>query len=390
MTYNFYFDESFHSRKITSKSFKDTDYFNSYISVGIGFKHYKLEKISKKYSSIERIYKNKYALAKEDELKSGIVSKVHYKYGISTFNNIEVQLYSDFFSFLIKENIIYYISICDKLEYLLLQCKYDAPPIFNIRACIYSIVKLINVYRPKDIIIDILNSSNNLIKDLKKFCKNQLKENQNLKLKELENEAIQNILIFLNYIDTTNINYEFDYDFTYRGLTYLIDEMKEKTDNVIIDEEGTDRIYNCARKYFASVSQINSKSCECVRISDMLCGFISKMMRALYDDIKNDPSIPYKEQHLFSIRWFNLSKEKFDLYKSVIKYIKKYKSYYYGSYISTYFDLFSVLMGLLYYFDKYSSYDDYRKKSNNDHCDLANEFIKERVMGDIMRMEISY
>lgn len=387
--YNFYFDESFHSRRITSKSLKDTDYFNSYISVGIGCKHYKVEEISRKYSIIENHYKNKYKLKAEKELKSEIVSKSHYRYGISTFNRLEIQLYSDLFNFLIKEKIVYYISVCDKLEYLLLQCKYDIPPFFNLRAGIYSLVKLINVYRPKDVIVDILNCSNDLIDDIKKFCKKQLKENGNIKLKELENEAIRNILVFLNHIDTSNINYDFDYDFTYRGLTYLIDEMKVNEVNVIIDKEGLDRIYNSAKKFlFKSVCHVDSKDCECIRISDMFCGFISKMMRALYEDTKNDPNIPYKEQHLFNCRWFDLTKEQFDLYKLVVKYINKYKHFEYGSYVSTYFDLFSVLMGLLHYFDSYSSYDAYLEKKSN-HYDLGNEFIKKWIMSFIVRLEES-
>lgn len=54
MTYNFYFDESFHSRRISSSSLNDNDYFNSYISIGIGFKKYMHDKIRKKYMNFEK------------------------------------------------------------------------------------------------------------------------------------------------------------------------------------------------------------------------------------------------------------------------------------------------------------------------------------------------
>lgn len=54
MTYNFYFDESFHSRRISSSSLNYNDYFNSYISIGIGFKEYMHDKIRKKYMNFEK------------------------------------------------------------------------------------------------------------------------------------------------------------------------------------------------------------------------------------------------------------------------------------------------------------------------------------------------
>lgn len=385
--YNFYFDESFHSRTITAGTFKDNDYFNSYISTGIGFKTSKINSVFNKFLSFENNIRNIYGIDSNKELKSDIISKKHYKYGIVTFNNNEIVLYKEFFEFLLNEDIIYYISICDKLEYLLLQCKYSAPPFLNVRACIYSIVKLINVYRPREVILDILTKNNNLLNDLRIFCNQQLKVNGTLKLKELENEAIRNIILFLNYIDASHIDFEFDYNFTYLGLTLLMQEMNINSVNVIIDKEGTNRIYSCACRYnFNEVEQVDSKSCEGVRISDMFCGFISKMMRALYDDTKNDPNTPYTKQHLISVQWFNISKEQFELYKIIIKYIKKYNDIYFGSYVSIYFDLFSLLLGLLYYFDSFETYESYSKIENQEHYKKANHIIKCRVMVDIDRI----
>ena len=388
MLYNFYFDESFHSRTITAGTFKDNDYFNSYISTGVGFKTFRINSVFNKYMNFEEKARDIYGIDSNKELKSDIISKKHYKYGIATFNNNEIKLYKEFFEFLINEDIIYYISICDKLEYLLLQCKYSAPSFLNVRACIYSIVKLINVYRPRKVVLDILTKNNNLLNDLRKFCKQQLKVNGTLKLKELENTAIKNIILFLNYIDASNINFEFDYNFTYLGLTLLMQEMSINNVNVIIDKEGSNRIYSCACSYnFNKVEQVDSKSCEGVRISDMFCGFISKMMRALFDDTKNDPNTPYTKQHLISVQWFDISKEQFELYKSIIKYIKKYNDVYYGSYVSIYFDLFSLLMGLLYYFDGFETYESYSKIKNQEHYKNANQIIKCRVMGDIDRIK---
>jgi len=389
MTYNFYFDESFHSRRISSSSLNDNDYFNSYISIGIGFKEYMHDKIRKKYMNFEKKQKDVFGFYCEtDELKSKIVSKKHYKYGLASFNVKEVNLYQDYFEFLLNNNILYYFSSCDKLEYLLLQCNYNSSEMFNIYACIYSIVKMINVYRPKNVIMDILNNSTNLISDLKQFCKNQIKANGSLKLKELENEAFSNIVLFLEEMDSSNINYDFNYDFTYRGFSLFLNEVGIKNTNVFIDQEGTNKIVESAKKFdFKNVIPNDSKDSFGIRVSDMICGFISKMMRALYDDTKNDPSIPYTTQHLLNSEWFRINDLQFKLYKTIAKYIKKYNNVYYGSYISLYCDLFSELMGLIYFFDGFSSYDEYIKKDYKERAKEGNNIILQRVLSDIKRVE---
>lgn len=77
----------------------------------------------------------------------------------------------------------------------------------------------------------------------------------------------------------------------------------------------------------------------------------------------------------------------FKLYKTIAKYIKKYNYVYYGSYISLYCDLFSELMGLIYFFDGFSSYDEYIKKDYKERAKEGNNIILQRVLGDIKRVE---
>ena len=125
------------------------------------------------------------------------------------------------------------------MEYLLLQCNYNAPFYLNELACIYSITKLVNVYRPKKVIEDIMNGNESFLNNLKDFLKKQLSINGNIKLKEKENDAIRNMLLYLNNINTSKINYEFDYRLTYYGLKKLIKELNIQDVSIIIDKEGT-------------------------------------------------------------------------------------------------------------------------------------------------------
>lgn len=385
MKYVFYFDESFHTRNITEASLNENDYFNSYISTGVVVKSKNKSNILKKYKTLENKYKKFYCV---DELKSEIISKKHYKYGLKTFNEKEIDLYSDIFGFLLNNDIQYYIYSSDKLEYLLLQCYYNAPFYLNKIACIYSITKLVNVYRPKKVIKDIMNGNECLINDLKEFMNNQLSINGNLQLKETENDAIRNILLCLNNIDSSKINYEFDYRHTYYGLKKLIEELNIQDVSIIIDKEGIGRISMCARmEGFLKARQIDSKNSPGIRISDMFCGFIARMMRAIYDDTKNDPNIVYDSRHLLKEKWFDINEKQFNLYKLIAKYFKKYIKTYYGTYIGLYFDLFDEFIGLIYYFDDFKDYDEYLKKGFNEHKNDCNNNIILRIFNDLKRIE---
>lgn len=385
MKYVFYFDESFHTRHITKASLNENDYFNSYVSTGVAIKSEKKYNILKKYKTLENKYKKFYCV---DELKSVIISKKHYKYGLKTFNEKEIELYSDIFKFLLKNDIQYYIYSCDKLEYLLLQCNYSAPFYLNKFACIYSITKLVNVYRPKKVIEDIMNGDKHFINDLKEFMNNQLSINGNLKLKEKENDAIRNILLYLNNIDSSKIDYEFNYRLTYYGLKKLIKELNIEDVSIIIDKEGIGKNCMCARmEGFENARQIDSKYSPGIRLSDMFCGFIARMMRAIYDDIKNDPKILYDSKHLLKEKWFNIDEKQFNLYKLIAKYLKKYIRTCYSTYIGIYFDLFDEFIGFIYYFDDFKDYNRYSKKSIKEHTNDCNNIIVLRIFNGLKRIE---
>lgn len=385
MQYKFYFDESFHTRKITKASFEDTGYFNSYLSTGIGIKSNTVQNIFRKYKIIEKKYKSFYGTK---ELKSEIINKKHYKFGLNTFSKKEIELYIDYFSFLIDNDILYYISCLDKLEYLLLQCKYKQPYFLNKLAIIYSIVKLINVYRPAKVIEDIMNNSNKFLVDLKKFAIKQLKTNGKIELKTKENKAIINILNYLDFIDTLEINKQFDYSFTYRGLKKLIEEIGLNDVKIIIDKEATGNICKSAKMVgFSNTRQIDSKRSPGIRMSDMFCGFISRVMRAIYEDTKNNPEVVYNEKHVLSEKWFELDKPKFDLYKLISKYLKKYSNIHYCTFIGIYFDLFDEFIGLIYYIDDYPNFDEYIRRTPKEHVEECNNFLVGRVFNNLKKIE---
>lgn len=388
MEYNFYFDESFHDRNITKGSLKSNDFFNSYLSVGVGIKKYLLPKVEKRYEKIETKYKSKYQV---NELKSEIVKKDHYINGLAKFNKIELEMYSEIFDFLIQNKILYYIFVCDKFEYLLDQCELDDSLSLNRNAVIYSITKFINTYRPENVILDILNCNENFLKDLKEFSQIQIKTNGDITLKEKENLFVRMIGAYLDKIDVSKICFGFDYRLTYEGLKRFQDEYQIEKINVIIDEEGANKICNCAKEVgYINAITYDSKESIGVRISDMLCGFISRMMRALYEDIKNDINYPYTEKHYLSKEWFDVDEKKYNLYKKIAKYFLLEESIYYSTYVNVYSDNFVLFIGLIYYFDLYKTYEKYKELDIEQHFKNGNIFLVKQINEQIKRIENNY
>ena len=158
--------------------------------------------------------------------------------------------------------------------------------------------------------------------------------------------------------------------------------------SIIIDKEGIGKNRMCARmEGFTKARQIDSKYSSGIRISDMFCGFIARMMRAIYNDTKNDPNIVYDSKHVLSEKWFAINEKQFNLYKLIAKYLKKYMNIYYGSYIGLYFDLFDEFMGVIYYFDDFRDFEKYSEKSIEEHANDCNNIIILRILNDLKRLE---
>lgn len=388
--YIFYFDESFHTRVITNKSIKADNYYNSYTSIGIGIKKSLKNKGLRKLRLLEKKYKKLYSV---EELKSEVVSRKKYINGLASFSKIDLEFYYDFFELLYTNEFIYYISSCDKVEYLLLQCDYKKSYYMNKYAMIYTLVKAINTYKPQKVMNDIFSKSQDLLCDLKKFFREQIKTNGNLKLKEKENIAFSQVLLFLDSIKTTYIKYDFEYHFTYYGLKNLLDELNSnlKETKVIIDEEGRGKILQNAKEIgFKNSIQLNSKKCIGIRSADILCGFISRFMQGIYISTYNNPKEKYDKKHYIPVEWFKINENQFKLYKMVAKYLKKYSEIYYCSYISLYSDLFIETIGIIYYFDEFKTFKDYLSIELNDHYEKCNTIIVARLMEHLNQVEKMY
>lgn len=374
----FFFDESFHSRKINKQTIEDKGFFDNYVMTGIGCLRKDLYKNEILYKQFEEKYKEKFSIKENDELKSKIVKKEQYKYGIKSFNKNSLELYKDFWELMNQSDYIYYICAISKLEYILTQFSYNIFAVRDYRSFVYSIVKAVNVYRPKEVLKAIFEENDLLLEELIKFLRRKVTENAGNPIKVHENMSFKECIIILEEINGKNINLKWKYNNIFIGFKKFVNELELNNVKVVIDKEGNSNnntASGCKKEGFKNVVEMDSKKSITLRCTDLMCGFISKMMRAIYEDTKTTDDEEYKERKILDKNWFEINKEQFLLYKNIAKYFKKYSKYYWGTYISIYFDSFLQFIDLIYYFDEYKNFQEFISIDSNNHRERYNSFI---------------
>lgn len=374
----FFFDESFHSRKINEKTIENKDFFDNYVITGIGCKSDALDKNKIIYKQFEEKYKNKFSISKYDELKSKIVKREQYKYGIKSFNQNSFELYRSFWKLLNQSEYIYYICAISKLEYILTQFDYEILGIRKYESFIYSIVKAVNVYRPKKVLKSLFEEDGLLLEELITFLKRKILQNGNNSIKIYENASFKECIMILERINKRDIELKWKYDKVFIGFKKLITELDINDVEVIIDKEGNpsnNTANACREEGFKNVIEQDSKESILLRCTDLFCGFISRMMRAIYDDTKTNDDEEYKDRKIINKNWFEINKEQFLLYKDIAKYLKKNSKYYWSTYISIYFDFFLQFIDLIYYFDEFKNFEEFNNINSSIHREKYNSFV---------------
>ena len=284
--YNFYYDESEHSRKINYKTVSAPNYYDNFVTMIVGWSAEK-DDILQRHIDFE----TKYADRKDrnGEIKSTMLQQKQFKYGFASLNKQNAQFVDDFLS-LFDKNIYLYFSVSSKIEYLVLQVfqGYRNSILIDADLMKYSITKALVVYRPQEIIKCIYESPENFLEKLKKFFQERIECNKNNpKLKQNETNAFQQVLFILNGIlDTLEIDW--DYHMSFDGFKKYLAEKDISNYNLIIDKEGNNeeksRTLKAAREIGLDNSdEADSTKCPGLRIADMMAGIISKLLKGLCD-----------------------------------------------------------------------------------------------------------
>lgn len=354
MKHMFFYDESEHSRKLTKETV-NADNFASHFVVGIiGFSQ-------KDEFSIEHGYKILESMRASNELKSKTFKFSQFQNGFVSFNKANKKLLSAYLDFLISFNLFNYISIVNKLEYVVLQLfkDYKNSVFGDMDVLRYVVSKLLNVYKPKLVIDALYRNDGTFIGELKDFAIQQVKKNQGLVHKDAENRAFNELTILLS---DYNEKYTVDWNYMtpFIGFQKYKDEMNITDYVLYIDKEGEGSTINSARCIgLVNVFEVESSESTGVRIADMFTGIISKLIKAIDNDLDYKTPEDSVKYTILSIGWFNLDEETFFLYKKLGKVIFEQHQAHFKSFAGNYSDTFIYFIAFLGYIHEMKTYGEY-------------------------------
>lgn len=406
MKYVFYYDEVFHDRKITIKDNElnvlRSNGFDNYIGCFCGFQQKDLLNVIDELSNFELKYRQKFGISKESELKSTVVSEKHYKYGLKSFNKLDYEFYTDYFTLLNKLNTIIQINVLNKVEFLIhrliLNTNSNFWYGFNLKSFIYSFTKFFVIYGNKDL----FNSFSN-VKDKNTALnfKNELLRNIDIVIdnitgisrKKKELSAFIEMRIIITSFDFESVIYEnmnFVYEPNFGGLCKLLNELEISPKEVKITIDNEENVFNASKHYkFGITKQADSKNVIQLRFVDILCGFIGRMMRAItIDESRQEDSIEYisdiEKNDLSTLRiisesWFDINEKIFNFYLLVYDALIVRHEYYWTTMTMIYGDDVIAFYSLLRYFAIYDNYENYKKVKFEDHRKYYNSMCIEEL-----------
>ena len=347
----FFYDESEHSRKISYKTVSALNYYDNFIAMIVGWNDSK-DDILQRYLVFETAYTDR--KDRNGEIKSTMLSQKQFQYGFASLNKQNAQFVSDFLSLFDETNHVYF-SVSSKIEYLVLQLfqGYNNNLLVDADLMKYSITKALVIYRPQEIIRCLYESPERFIEELKTFFQNRIDINKNHSdLKQAESKAFQDILLILEDISDPPV-LDWDYHMPFDGFTKYLKEKNIHDYVLIIDKEGDpekeSKTLNTARSIGLENSyEADSTKYPGLRISDMLAGIISKLLKGLCDSLRYQSVEDGINKKVLDPTWFNLSEEQLNLYKNLYRLICEWQPAWYKSYAGIYSDDLVVFNALLF------------------------------------------
>lgn len=355
--YNFYYDESEHSRKINYTTISASNYYDNFITMIVGWST-RNDDILQLHADFETKYADRQNC--NGEIKSTMLRQKQFKYGFASLNRQNAQFIYDFLS-LFNKDIHIYFSISSKIEYLVLQLfqNYRNNLLIDADLMKYSIIKALVMYHPQEIIKCIFESPKDFLAELKKFFQNRIEYNKgNPILKQKETEAFQQILFILNDIsDSPDINW--DYHMSFDGFKKYLGEKDISNYHLTIDKEGEENEQSKTLKAACEIGLYNSSEANSIelpglRMADMLAGIISKLMKGLFDSLRYQSLDDSTNKKLLEPDWFYLNELQLNIYKKLYCLICEWQPAWYKSYSGTYSDdlvLFNALLNFMNHFE---------------------------------------
>ena len=358
--YNFYYDESEHSRIINLSTITGETYYDNFLAAIVGWDSDNETEIKQKYLAFEEKYAER---KKKGELKSDTFKSNQFKYGFASFNKPNVEMLNDLLS-IIDDDFFIYLFVASKIEYVIIQLfkDYTNSIFVDMDSVRYSIVKAILTYRPTEVINSIYAEPEEFVSSLIDFFTQRIELNKsNIALKEAENNAFENILMILQDVEPpTSINW--DYHMSFVGFSSLLKSKRIADYSLTIDKEGNSKTHDAAIEVgIVNCTEVDSKEHFGLRIADMLAGIVGKMMKSLYHSLRNESNNATVTKTLLDKSWFKVSEEQLCLYKKLHHILLEINNDWYKIYAGNYSDDLISLLVLLDYMNHFKSADEIQK-----------------------------
>ena len=381
MEYKFYYDESEHSRKINYQTITASNFYDNFVTVIVGWDSARECQIKEMYEAFEAKYKDR---ASYGELKSTTIKQNQFKYGFSSLNKQNVQLLEDFLSVFTKDIHVYF-SVISKVEYIVRQIleEYADIPFIYIQAMEYSLTKAILAYKPENVLKSIYEqeSSESIVKEIIKFLNERIDYDiGNIELKEREISTFKQLIFLLNSVQKVK-QVEWNYEIPFVGFQLFLEEKNIENYTMILDKEGDCRnTLKAAEKInIKNISEGDSKDYFGIRMSDMLVGLITKMMKSLSDALRTDSTTEKPVKKLLGEQWFVLNEKQLSLYKKMYYIILKLNDAWYKSFAGIYADDLIAFIGLLEYMNQYDCVEDMKKQDEKMQSEYFNTCVCQRL-----------
>lgn len=344
--YSFYYDESGHSRVLTEETVTADNYDDFFIAIIVGVGQSKKSSLESDYKLFEQKYKKIYQV---DELKSTVLSNKKYKLGFNSFKKDDLCFISEFLELIIRHNLLIYISVQNKIEYLVEQLlkNYENNYLIDADAIKYSVTKAISVYRPLKV-MESMYKGKSFSQELRNFLEEKIAFNGCAKLKESENQAFKEAYLLIDVNKEISI-LDWDYIPPFAGFSYFLKEHHIETNSIIIDKEGSGKTLNAAfSQGFQSSFERDSTEEIGIRIADILAGLINGFISSIFVSTRCVNSDVLSKK-LLDNRWFALNDLQIDCYNKMRKVVITQNESWYKTYCSNYSGPFLYLICLLNY-----------------------------------------
>ena len=398
--YTFYFDESFHDRKIRINekgkfNILREDALENYIGVFWGTPTNELISNRKLIQKFEDRQKKQFGLTEEQELKSTTISKKNFKYGIRSFNKVTMTFYQELFELIDVINPVLQFNMISKME-LYLRSAFKGLHYLGLgklleKSFFYTLTKFMITYSNEELLIALYNvqdySSMMKFKELLQFnfeC--VIKEIDGIKRKDMELVAYQNILYVLKHSFISELpekEYEFQYFINFEGLCNLLEEKNIDMEfvNIVIDEEKN--TYAASEYYrFQNVKCGKSNEIIELRLADWIASFVGRMIYGLNNDegmaedvvtdIRKIGENDLESKRILSRHWFDINEKQFELYHLLYNTLIIGHTEYWAAMTMSYGDQCSAFYTLLRYFSRYDDYGVYKKIDVKLHSEYFN------------------